>query len=66
MDESAKVAFLNSQIFCAQAKLEGMKVENASREREGSNICYHPRDFYKIASQYGLEHNQVLSYLMDI
>ena len=63
MDIEARIAFINSQVLCAQAKLEGMKAANAEAARYEPCSVYSDYDFSQIPNEYGLEHNQVLSYL---
>ncbi len=63
MDLAARVAFIMSQVVCAQAEIEAMKAENAWREREGDALAYGEEAFLSVPQKYGLEHNAVLTYL---
>lgn len=63
MNKEQKVAFIQAQTVCAYATIEGMKAENQHRLSLGQTIAYDEEAFFKVASQYGLEHNQVLLFL---
>jgi hypothetical protein len=66
MTTEEKVAYVLSQVACMNAELEGMKVSNSERAREGKAFAYDEKAFNDLPIRYGLTHNQVLAYLMDI
>ena len=63
MTEAARVAFIMSQVVCAQAEIEGMIAENKWRETNGDSLAYGEEAFFGVPKKYGLEHNEVISYL---
>jgi len=65
MDKEQRIAFINSQVVCANAAIEGMKAENSERLSKGYSIAYDDEAFCKVPAEYGLEHNQVIEYLRD-
>lgn len=65
MDQAAKVAFIMSQVVCAQAEIEGMKAENAYRISNGDSPSYGKEAFSLVPARYGIEHNQVIGYLSE-
>ena len=65
MNQEQRITFINSQIACANAEVEGMKAENQYRVDCGHSIAYGEEAFYKVAETYGLTHNQVIEYLSN-
>ncbi len=65
MDKEQRIAFINSQIVCAMAEIEGMKAENHGRVHRGEAIAYVDEDFFGIVDKFGLSHNRVIMYLSD-
>lgn len=65
MDKEQRIAFINSQVVCATAAIEGMKAENSDRLSKGYSIAYDDEAFCKVPAEFGLEHNQVIEYLRD-
>jgi hypothetical protein len=63
MNLEARIAFIQSQVVCAQGEIEGMKAMNAARESQGYALAYDDGAFFSVAGKYGLEQNQVLNYL---
>lgn len=62
MSGSERVAFIVSQTACMMAELEGMKAENAFRERRGEAMAYGADAFDGLASAFGLDRNAVISF----
>ena len=62
MDE-ARIAFINSQITCAQIKAMGMQAENLSRVHSGDEMKYFEKDFEAISDEFCISHNAVIGYL---
>lgn len=65
MDQADKVAFIHSQIVCANAEIAGMQAANLARMAEHQPLVYDEQAFYDVPSKYGLHHNDVISYLAD-
>jgi hypothetical protein len=60
-----RVAFVNAQTAAMLAELEGMKAENALRERRGEAQAYTEADFMNLPDRYQLDHNTVIAFLRD-
>lgn len=58
-----QIAYVNCQVACAMAEIEGMKAENMQRSIEGNSMAYVHDDFCRIIDKYGLDHNTVLTTL---
>lgn len=63
MTEEKRVAFIMSQITCAQIAMAGMIAENQQREHLGLVMAYVEFDFAKLVIEYGIGYNDVLGYL---
>lgn len=55
-----RVAFIQSQIICAMAEMEAMKIENLGEVKRWS-----ADDFRAVPDRFGLGHNAVIGYLME-
>jgi len=56
------VAFIQTQVVCALAEIEGAKALNIWRESRGESIAYDEEAFLEIPKKYGLGHNEVLTF----
>ena len=65
MDQASKIVYINSQIACFVAEIEGMKAENAERALAGFSPAYTHKEFVELPAQYGLSHNQVVQFLSE-
>lgn len=66
MDQAARVAFIQAQVVCALAEIEGMKAENAHYALcNGGAVKYGEEAFNSVPVRYGLDHNSVILYLRD-
>ena len=65
MDIEKRIAFIQSQIVCATAEIEGMKAENQYRRHRGETIAYDEDAFFSVPAKYGIEQNQVIDFLND-
>lgn len=65
MDHAARVAFVQAQCVCAQARIEGMKAENQHRLSLGHSIAYDAEAFFAVESEFMIGHNAVIEYLRD-
>lgn len=63
MNTDQRIAYINAQVVCAMAEIEGMKAANTERERNGYSLAYGEEAFYAVPEKFGLTHNQVLEYL---
>ena len=54
------IAYVNGQVACALAEVEGMKAENAQRTLRGESMAYVYDDFVAIIDKYCISHNGVL------
>mgnify|MGYP001567463962 FL=1 len=52
----ARIAFIQAQTAAMLAELEGMKVMNAERERQGMAFAYDEEAFLSLPLKYGLYH----------
>ena len=59
--QKEKIAYLMSQIACAQIEMEAMKMAN--REKLTPGFAYGEKDFRALIDKYGISHNAVLGYL---
>lgn len=67
MDTAAKrIAFIQAQTVGAMARIEAMKAMNACRERSGYAQAYTEADFDRVPEEFGIGHNQVVSYLSEV
>jgi len=66
MTEEQKIVFIQSQILCATAEIQGMVAENSDRLARDGNVSYTAECFMDVPSRYGLEHNQVIEYLKGV
>ena len=62
MTTEEKVAFINSQIACANIEAMGMVAENMQRASLGHSMAYDDSAFAALIDQYGISHNAVLVY----
>lgn len=62
MEQEFKIAYLNSQILCARAELEGMLAANAQSIARGGYPVYGETDFTSIPARYGIDHNSIMEY----
>lgn len=62
MNEAQKVAYIMSQIVCAQAEIAGMQAENTHTIIENQSIKYGLGDFQAVITRFGIGHNDVISY----
>jgi hypothetical protein len=60
MDREQQIAYINSQIVCAMAEIEGMKANNKMREDRQEALAYGENDFIDIPAKYSLDHNSVI------
>ncbi len=65
MDHAARVAFVQSQCVCAQAKLAAMLAQNDLDRFFNRPMTYQPHDIEAVPDEFGLGHNTVVSYLME-
>lgn len=65
MDHAARVAFIQAQCVCAQARIEGMKAENQHRLSLGQTITHDAAAFFAIENEYMIGHNAVIGYLRE-
>jgi len=66
MNTEQRIAYIQSQVVCAQAEIEGMKALNHERMDGGYTLAYDEAAFLAVPEKYGLTHNQVIAYLMDM
>jgi len=57
------IAYVNSQMACAQIELVAMEATNAERWGHGQSLAYSEADFLAIIDKYQLGHNSVLTNL---
>lgn len=62
MDDNMKVAFVLSQITCAQITLASMQTANQHRADIGATQAYTEKDFERITKRFLIAHNDVLTY----
>ena len=60
MDETAKAAYIMSQVACMNAEVSGMVAENQCRLQRGEAVAYTEDSFVALIDHYGLSHNAVL------
>ena len=65
MNESERVAYVMSQVACAQIEAAGMVAENMQRAACGHSMAYTEDAFEALPQKYGITHNQVIEYLRD-
>ncbi len=65
MDHLARIAYINSQVVCAQAEIAGMVAENMQRAACGHSMAFTEEHFEPIPEKYGITHNRVIAYLTD-
>ena len=63
MNEEQRIVFIQSQIVCANAKIEGMKAENEVNLNMGLPPDFVQADFENVPVEFGLTHNQVIEFL---
>lgn len=63
MNSFERAVFMQTQLVCAMAKIEGMKALNMQREQRGESMAYSDADFFAIPKEYGIDHNSVVEYL---
>ena len=63
MDPAARIAFINSQVTCAQIRAMGMQAENQSRVHSGDEVKYFEKDFETLIQEYRIDYNSVIGYL---
>jgi len=62
MTEEQSVAFIQSQVVCAQIELAGMQAENKQRELLGQSLAYVQSDFTDLQNRYEIGYNDVMGY----
>lgn len=62
MTPEQKAAYINSQIVCAQARIEGMKAFNHERAESGLALAYDEAAFDAIPDEFGISHNAVCAF----
>lgn len=65
MDHEARIAFILSQIACANIEAMGMVAENKQRESMQQSLAYVGDDFQRLPETYGIDHNSVIEYLRE-
>ena len=65
MDSTMKSAFITSQCAVMSAKLAAMQEQNRQDLAAGRLPSYNPHDFENLPDEFGLGHNDVISYLME-
>jgi len=55
------IAYINSQIACAQATIAGMQATNTERLANGYTVAYGEEEFENVINRFGLHHNSVLT-----
>ncbi len=65
MDNEMKVVFVRTQTLCAELRMQGMVAENIDASRANRERPYRLKDFEQVAIDFGITHNQVISYFMD-
>lgn len=65
MDQQAKIAYINSQILCAQIEMNAMVAENSFREKNGDSPAYGEEAFLELINKYDISQNAVIRYLTD-
>ena len=67
MDTAEKrVAYVNTQVACAQIEAMGMVAENQFRKDNGLSVAYKDEDFNSLINKYGIHHNAVIKYLREV
>lgn len=61
MTSEQAAAYVHAQSVAALAEIEGMKAENADRDRLGLAVAYVHKQFISVIDQYGISHNAVLT-----
>lgn len=61
-----RVAYINTQVACFLAELEGMKAANQIRAHREESPAYDELDFSRLESKYQLGCNDVVKYLTDV
>lgn len=59
-----RVAFVQAQVACMLAELEGMKAANREAAASGRSPDYHPSDFFALPDRYTVGHNAVIAFLV--
>lgn len=62
MTSEEKIAFIHSQIACANIELESMKAANLQRVLIGDPPIYEEEDMLNLIDKYQLGHNSVIMY----
>ena len=57
------IAYVNSQIACAQIELAAMQAENTDRFFKGESPAYQGKEFMALIDRYQLGHNSVVTNL---
>jgi hypothetical protein len=65
MEREERIAYIHSQTAAMLAELEGMKIANAERANQSHAPAYDERAFMDLPTNFGLTHNQVISFLME-
>lgn len=65
MTKEEKIVYLQSQIACANIRLEAMKAENEAGKINGTFPAYTQFHFSDVIEDYGLGSNQVIEFLKD-
>ncbi len=63
MDREQRIAFVNTQIVCANCELAAMHVANMESHKAGGAMVYHEKDFLELPNRYMIGHNAVIDYL---
>jgi len=61
-----RVAYINTQVACMLAELEGMKAVNHIREMKGESLAFDDRDFMRLQDKYQFATNDVIQYLQAV
>lgn len=62
MTPEQQAAYVNAQAVCALARIAGMMTANSERRDDGKAIAYDEEAFDKVASQFGISHNQLVEF----
>lgn len=60
MTAAQSAAYVTAMSACMLVEMEGMRAENATRERRGEALAYGDDDFAKLLGRYGVDHAGVM------
>ena len=63
MDPAARIAYINSQVICAQIRAMSMQAANTQLAYFERPPQYAEKDFEGLIQEYGIDHNSVIGYL---